>query len=157
MTKVSLNPPSAIWRSAVPVFRDLGTRGTDSGKELSVHFVESAKVLNVFEVAGALYYVSEAVASALQDLSDMVERQSGFFFNRSADHGARPQVQWSLSADEKPAVDLDPCRVRTRRRHLVRMLDFNFRHLVWPLYNVKGVQLSSHCSSRWFTKVGNAF
>src|SRR5437879_13362649 len=88
-----------------------GARRTDSGKKFSVHPVESAEILNVSEMACALHYVSEAVASALQDLSDVVERQSGLFFNRSADHGSSSQVQRRLSANEKPAVDLHPCRI----------------------------------------------
>src|SRR6266404_7894416 len=82
-----------------------GARGTDSGKKLRIYSIEAAEILNVSEMACALHYVSEAVASALQDLSDVVECQSGLFFNRSADHGSCLQVQWRLSADEKPAVD----------------------------------------------------
>jgi len=52
-------------------------RRADSGKEFSVHLVESAEVLNVGEMAGALHYIIKAVASAMQDLPDVVERQSG--------------------------------------------------------------------------------
>ena len=68
-----------------------GPHRPDPGKKLRVHFVESAEITNVAKMAGALHYIGEAVAGALQDFSDVVERQSGLFFNRSADH--RPSLQ----------------------------------------------------------------
>src|ERR1700746_804271 len=105
----------------------------DPGEKLRVHFVESTEISNVSEMACALHYVSEAVVSAAQDFSNVVKRQSRLFFNRSADHRPGLQVQRPMSADEKPAVDLHPCRIGTRRRHLVGMFDFNFRHVLRPL------------------------